>query len=139
MALTQRLNNLPILSRGQNYKRKKDPGLFFEEIARDSGKYTFGVQETITNMLNGLIDTLIIYEDLEVYRVKLKDDTIKYVTKSELQNQKVILEECLFPEWLLEDSLYKKFVSSLEFISESSPQGSQFMKGFSGIGGILRY
>jgi peptide chain release factor subunit 1 len=34
---------------------------------------------------------------------------------------------------------YKKYVSHLEIVSDKSSEGSQFVKGFGGIGGILRY
>ena len=40
-------------------------------------------------------------------------------------------------EWLAEH--YKEFGCALEFVSDKSQEGSQFVKGFSGIGGILRY
>lgn len=39
-------------------------------------------------------------------------------------------------EWLAEH--YKEFGCQLEFVSDKSQEGSQFVKGFSGIGGILR-
>ncbi len=34
---------------------------------------------------------------------------------------------------------YKKYVSHLEIVTDKSSEGSQFVKGFGGIGGILRY
>ena len=34
---------------------------------------------------------------------------------------------------------YKKFGSHLEIITDKSSEGNQFVKGFGGIGGILRY
>ena len=40
-------------------------------------------------------------------------------------------------EWLA--STYKKFGCNLEFITNKSDVGSQFCRGFGGIGGILRY
>ena len=40
-------------------------------------------------------------------------------------------------EWFAEG--YKKFGCSLEFVTNKSPEGSQFVKGFGGIGGLLRY
>lgn len=40
-------------------------------------------------------------------------------------------------EWLAEH--YKEFGCALEFVSDKSQEGSQFVKGFSGIGGILRF
>jgi peptide chain release factor subunit 1 len=34
---------------------------------------------------------------------------------------------------------YKKFGATLEFVTNRSQEGSQFVKGFGGIGGLLRY
>ncbi|CAM9839829.1 unnamed protein product [Laminaria digitata] len=40
-------------------------------------------------------------------------------------------------EWIANN--YKKFGAALEFITNRSQEGSQFCKGFGGIGGILRW
>jgi peptide chain release factor subunit 1 len=40
-------------------------------------------------------------------------------------------------EWLANN--YKKFGCALEFVTNKSQEGSQFCRGFGGIGGILRY
>merc|ERR1712183_786071 len=40
-------------------------------------------------------------------------------------------------EWFAEN--YKNFGCKLEFITDRSAEGSQFVKGFGGIGGILRW
>ena len=40
-------------------------------------------------------------------------------------------------EWLANN--YKKFGCQLEFITNKSQEGSQFCRGFGGIGGLLRY
>ena len=34
---------------------------------------------------------------------------------------------------------YKRYVSHLEIVTDKSSEGNQFVKGFGGIGGILRY
>ncbi|KAL7265706.1 hypothetical protein ACSBR1_003483 [Camellia fascicularis] len=40
-------------------------------------------------------------------------------------------------EWFANE--YKKFGCTLEFVTNKSHEGSQFCRGFEGIGGILRY
>ena len=40
-------------------------------------------------------------------------------------------------EWFATE--YKKFGCTLEFVTNRSQEGSQFCRGFGGIGGILRY
>ena len=48
-----------------------------------------------------------------------------------------LLEEMPFLEWMANN--YKNFGANLEIITDRSQEGSQFVKGFGGIGGILRY
>ena len=40
-------------------------------------------------------------------------------------------------EWLANN--YRSFGTNLEFVTDRSQEGSQFSKGFGGIGGILRW
>lgn len=46
-------------------------------------------------------------------------------------------EQMPFLEWLAEK--YKDFGATLEFVSDRSSEGNQFVKGFGGIGAMLRY
>jgi len=48
-----------------------------------------------------------------------------------------VLDNIPLTEWFMDN--YKKFVSHLEIVTDKSSEGSQFVKGFGGIGGILRY
>jgi len=48
-----------------------------------------------------------------------------------------IIEKTPFLEWLAEK--YKDFGATLEFVSDRSGEGNQFVRGFGGIGSILRY
>jgi peptide chain release factor subunit 1 len=48
-----------------------------------------------------------------------------------------IIENIPLTEWFLDN--YKKYVSHLEIVTDKSSEGNQFVKGFGGIGGILRY
>lgn len=48
-----------------------------------------------------------------------------------------IVEKIPFVEWLATE--YRSFGCSLEFVTDRSQEGSQFVKGFGGLGGILRY
>jgi peptide chain release factor subunit 1 len=47
------------------------------------------------------------------------------------------LDNIPLTEWFMDN--YKKYVSHLEIVTDKSSEGSQFVKGFGGIGGILRY
>ena len=48
-----------------------------------------------------------------------------------------VVDSGSFLEWLAET--YKDFGANLEFVSDRSGEGNQFVKGFGGIGAILRY
>lgn len=51
------------------------------------------------------------------------------------------MEKCGEPASLLEwfAEKYKEFGATLEFVTNRSQEGAQFVKGFGGIGGLLRY
>ena len=46
-------------------------------------------------------------------------------------------EASSLPEWLALH--FKDFGCDIEFVTDKSPEGTQFLKGFSGLGGFLRY
>jgi len=54
-------------------------------------------------------------------------------TKAELEP----IENILLTEWIAEN--YSSFGISVQFITDKSAEGFQFIKGFGGIGGLLRY
>jgi peptide chain release factor subunit 1 len=131
---------------------KKVIGRFFDEIAKDSGKYVFGLKDTLEAMENGCIDILIIWENMEFHRLTLKDNAenvvVEIIPKSKSTNSSKwkneltgveyeVLENVQLTEWFLE--FYKKYVTHMEIITDKSSEGAQFVKGFGGVGGILRY
>ena len=48
-----------------------------------------------------------------------------------------IIKEESFLEWLAEN--YKNFGAELDFVTDKSSEGAQFVQGFGGVGAILRY
>jgi eRF1 domain 3 len=44
---------------------------FFDEISQDTGKFVFGVHDTLTCLEMGAVETLIVYENLEVNRLSI--------------------------------------------------------------------
>ena len=58
-------------------QEKKLVGKFFDEIAQDTGKYVFGINDTLTCLEMGAVETLVCWEDLEVARVTLKNSKPK--------------------------------------------------------------
>jgi peptide chain release factor subunit 1 len=131
---------------------KKVIGRFFDEIAKDTGKYVFGLKDTMEAMEGGSIDILMIWENLEYNRLTLRDNNENVIVEIMPKNKTPmgskykhevsgieyeILENLPLTEWFLDT--YKKYVSHLEIVTDKSSEGAQFVKGFGGIGGILRY
>jgi len=118
---------------------------YMDEINQDTGKYCFGINDTIYALESGAIDKLLCYQDLELYRVKVKnninEEETKFLsidTRNTLNlNEFEILEEELFVDWISQN--YNNFGCELYYISNYTTEGSQFCRGFGGIGAILRY
>lgn len=140
----------------QNVKfvqEKKLISAFFEEISQDTGKYCFGVDDTLRALEIGAVHTLIVWENLDITRYQIKNpvegekDQILFLTKEQEKDtsnfrgedgaELEIIEALPLVEWFANN--YKSFGATLEFVTNRSQEGSQFCKGFGGIGGILRY
>jgi len=48
-------------------------GKYFDEISQDTGRYCFGVNDTLKALEMGAVDILIVWENLEVTRYVLRD------------------------------------------------------------------
>ncbi|CAH2034629.1 unnamed protein product, partial [Iphiclides podalirius] len=139
----------------QNVKfiqEKKLIGRYFDEIAQDTGKYCFGVDDTLRALELGAVETLICWENLDLQRYVLKShgnqETILHLTPEQEKDKthftdkdsgfELELVECQpLLEWLANN--YKSFGATLEIITDKSQEGRQFVRGFGGIGGVLRY
>lgn len=158
----------------QNVKfiqEKKLIGRYFDEISQDTGKYCFGVEDTLRALELGAVETLICWENLDIQRYVLKNhanaisNTVLHLTpeqekdKSHFTDKEVIflntfslisfvnrifyvaqsgvemelVENQPLLEWLANN--YKNFGATLEIITDKSQEGSQFVRGFGGIGG----
>lgn len=125
---------------------------YFDEIALDTGKYCFGIVDTLKALDMGAVETLIVWEGLDTQRNTLRnaagDEIIVHSSSADKDREKFIdkatgseMEQAAEPqpllEWFAEN--YKQFGATLEFVTNKSQEGSQFVKGFGGIGGLLRY
>jgi len=132
-------------------QEKKLVSKFFEEISQDSGKYCYGVADTLYALDMGAVDTLIVWENLEINRYVLKNNSTGeertlFLNKEQEQDRSFFVENEVELEQVDKISLlewfannYKRFGATLEFITNKSQEGAQFCKGFGGIGGLLRY
>ncbi|KAI6189614.1 Eukaryotic peptide chain release factor subunit 1 [Aphelenchoides bicaudatus] len=132
-------------------QEKKLISSFFAEIAQDTGKYVYGVANTLQGLEMGAVEKLICWENLEITRYTLRKATGEVIVKNLRPDQEK--DKCHFIdetgadletesslpllEWLA--NKYKDFGAILEIVTDRSPQGAQFVEGFGGIGGLLRY
>jgi len=139
----------------QNVKfiqEKKLISKYFEEIAQDTGKICYGVKDTLFALSMGAVETLIVWESLDITRYVLKmptgEEKVLHLSPEEQKNQSLfkdptsgaeleVLDKTSLLEWFANS--YRKFGCTLEFVTNKSQEGSQFVKGFGGIGGLLRY
>ena len=60
---------------------------FFDQISQDTGKFCFGVRDTLSCLEMGAVETLIVYENLEITRLVYKtpegSTDVKYLTKEQ--------------------------------------------------------
>ncbi|KAJ3824165.1 peptide chain release factor eRF1/aRF1 [Lentinula raphanica] len=126
---------------------------YFDEISQDTGKYCFGIDDTLKALELGAVETLIVWENLDITRYTLRnaagEEIVIYANKDqEKDREKFIdrstgleMEQADEPQSLLEwfAEKYKDFGANLEFVTNRSQEGAQFVKGFGGIGGLLRY
>eukprot|EP01068_Selenidium_serpulae_P018559 Selendium_serpulae@DN6466_c1_g1_i1.p1 len=126
---------------------------FFSEVSQDTGKYVFGVEETVNALEMGAVKKLIVWEALETKRFLMRnpntsEETVVYYYPDRAANPKQFTDEKtgielevadkqLMTDWIVEN--YTKYGAELEFVSNRSQEGSQFERGFGGLGGILRY
>ena len=133
-------------------QEKKLINKYFEEISQDSGRVCYGIDDTLKALELGACETLIVFEDLEITRWELKASDGSEVVIHANKQQEALREQFMdketgqemdvtdsmpFLEWLAEK--HKDFGATLEFVSDRSSEGNQFVKGFGGIGAILRY
>jgi peptide chain release factor subunit 1 len=99
------------------------------------------------------VETVIVWENLTVNRLTVKntstgEEKVLHLTTEQEQNeanfhdavtgvQLEIVDRVTLVEWLANN--YKSFGANLEFITDRSQEGSQFCRGFGGIGGLLRW
>jgi peptide chain release factor subunit 1 len=111
---------------------------YFEGIALDSGKISYGLADTIQALEMGAVESLIVYEDL---RMDVRGQTIVIGDKTLCESLTVFRDNDENPkaltEWLVEN--HHNFGIELTFVSDASSEGSQFVKGLGGIGAFLRW
>jgi peptide chain release factor subunit 1 len=125
---------------------------YMDEIAQDTGKYCFMVDDTLKALELGAVEDLILWDNLDISRYVLRNqstgrETVKYLNKEQEHDSENFrdpdgseletVEKETLVEWMANN--YKQFGCNLEFVTDRSGEGTQFVKGFGGIGAILRW
>ncbi|VEU33590.1 unnamed protein product [Pseudo-nitzschia multistriata] len=134
-------------------KEKKLLQKYFDQIAQDTGQYCFMVDDTLRGLEMGAVEDLIIWDNLEIQRYKVRniqtqEEKVLHLTKEQEGDDKFFrdaetgaeletIDKEPLVEWFAEN--YKDYGCNLEFITDRSAEGTQFVKGFGGIGGTLRW
>lgn len=134
-------------------KEKKLLQKYMDEISQDTGKYCFGVDDTLRALDLGAVEDLIIWDNLNIQRFVLRnqttsEETVVHLNPQQAQddsnyrdketgNELETIDKEALVEWFANN--YKQFGCNLEFVTDRSGEGTQFVKGFGGIGGILRW
>jgi peptide chain release factor subunit 1 len=111
------------------------------------------VQDTLQALEMSSVETIIVWENLTINRLTVKntstgEEKVLHLSPEQEQNdshfhdpvtgvQLEIIERMTLVEWLANN--YKSFGATLEFVTDRSQEGSQFCRGFGGIGGLLRW
>ncbi|KAH9915768.1 peptide chain release factor eRF/aRF subunit 1 [Epithele typhae] len=141
------------LSNVKFVQEKKLIQKYFDEISQDTGKYCFGIEDTLKALELGSVETLIVWENLDITRYLLRnaagEEIVVFANKEQEKDRErfmdkstgLEMEKTEDPQSLLEwfAEKYKDFGANLEFVTNRSQEGAQFVKGFGGIGGLLRY
>lgn len=134
-------------------KEKKLLQKYMDEISRDTGKYCYMVEDSLKALDLGAVEDLIVWDNLEINRHVLRnastsEERVVHLNKEQEEDdanfhdpdtgvELETIEKEPFVEWLANN--YKQFGCNLEFVTDRSGEGTQFVKGFGGIGGILRW
>ena len=128
---------------------------FYEEITFDTGKVCYGAEETVRCLMDNSVSTVVVWDNLGIQRVEMRlasdpnsDVIVRYLKLEDVEyrtswtdkgsnTEYRLLDYEPLIDWLSEN--YQSFKTDLFFVTDKSPEGTQFVTGFNGIGGLLRY
>jgi peptide chain release factor subunit 1 len=138
-------------------EEKKIMQKFLQEIGQDTGLVTYGEDEVRKYLKGGIVDTLILSEDLNSLRVTVKCSNCDYVKKETVKSH-VVPEEhningsacpkCSVPTLSVTDvtdliddlaEMAEETGADVEVLSGETEEGQMLKKSFGGIAAILRY
>jgi peptide chain release factor subunit 1 len=147
-----------ILRRIRYVAEKKIMQKFLREIGQDTGLATYGEDEVRKYLNNGIVDTILLSEDLENVRVTVKCSSCDYTKEETMKmhevaafEQKISTEgcpKCSAPSLAVVET--KELIDELaesaelagtnvEVLSGDTEEGQMLKKSFGGVAAILRY
>jgi peptide chain release factor subunit 1 len=137
-----------VLSSVKLVQEKKILQEYFDHISKDTNEVCFGINNTIRCIEMGAVNKILIWEESPLLRYEVtnkENGNIEHhyllpnqVNNAEFTNNpNYTFTESLFVDWITEN--YKNFGCTLELITDKSQEGAQFVRGFGGFGGMLRY
>src|SRR3569833_31418 len=109
---------------------------FFDEIAQDTGMIVFGVHDTMRALEMGALETLLLFEDIDMIRYQIKhpvkgDERTFYLTSNQEKDSKYfrdaesgldlqVISADPLAEWLCHN--YQKYGAIIEFITDKSQE-----------------
>lgn len=111
------------------------------------------MKDTLNALDMGAVEILILYENLDTMRLVVRnnqtsEESVIHLTPAQMLDSShfkdpetgvelEIIDKVELIEWFSEN--YKQYGCRMEFVTDRSQEGSQFCKGFGGIGGTLRW
>uniref|UniRef100_A0A2K6MW65 Eukaryotic peptide chain release factor subunit 1 n=1 Tax=Rhinopithecus bieti TaxID=61621 RepID=A0A2K6MW65_RHIBE len=139
--LQQKVLKLVVISYGGENGFNQATELSTEVLSKDTPKYCFGVEDTLKALEMGAVEILMVYENLDIMTYVLhcqdQEKDKSHFTDKETGQEHELIESTPLLEWFANN--YKKFAATLEIVTDKTQEGSWFVKGSGGTGGILRY
>ncbi len=140
--------SVEVISEEKAKKQKKLMDQFFGEVAKN-GLAVYGPKETLEAMDSGKLSLLLLSEGIETkhYVIQCEEGEEEQFIDGDIKEKEMRCShgkkiEKLINEQEVFDEAYEKAEKhgiELELIPADSNEGKQFLGGFRGIGGILRY
>ena len=146
------------LRRIRYVEEKKIMQKFLREIGQDTGLATYGEDEVRKHLNNGIVDTLLLSEDLESVRVTVRCGSCDYIKETTMKMHEIAEFEqkisasgcpkCSVPSLSITDTkevidelaeIAEQVGTNVEIVSAETEEGQMLKKSFGGIAAILRY
>lgn len=113
---------------------------YFTLIGTGKLSVCYGLAFTFQCLYMGSIETLLLSTDANITAKNIKDENIKEKIKNYYKQNAILFEDpetTPINDWLIEEA--KNYGTIVKLVSTNLSVGNQFLIGFGGFGGLLRY